>query len=466
MKKTIFFSLVAALAVTLILFGIDTCGALVSSELPISYERPGGDCSVDQGIGWNILHLYPLTAVSDTYTGSTTHVNFDFLSLVIVFAALWFLMFLIICLFTKNIRLLLIIFGSILGIVLLIFIISTVKDAIGDTPTELSSIRIHTSDMHPGSCYAISYPRNVYYFVPAGKAGPYGHTQSETLYLEDDVENISKKQLKQLLNAATELKSETVLKGDKEAFAFRVEIVYKTNDGYGSLKFTGYESFPDSWAGFASEVNSICKNNYLSETPQPVRFSKEWFMESFAISEADMPPEGSLDGFIKYRKIDMETISGINSSGNEYIFDISTELDAYFKAFTRADRDALRELAAKEPQQVPSTPDEFREFAYAYTDMLGCKDKAEYSVLLDLGTDYLKFIYEMDIVYVLRSEGFTPEKGTDGLLQSPKLPGLSGNGTAPVYYDASGKYALITNSSAAKVYDVFFADGTKKDLSP
>lgn len=459
MKKVLIRSLLAAFAITLVLFGIDTFGALKNGDMLISIEQMGGDCSVDRGIGWSILHLYPVSKASEAPVMPEARASFDFLSIAVVFLTLWFFMGLVFCLFSKKYKQVLMVVGGIAAILLIWFGISKIRESVGDIPTELVSVRVYTADMHPGSCYAVLYPDQVCYFVPAGEDGKYGHTRTENLYLRDHVQEVTKAQLKRLINAAKAVKEKTG-SGSRKDFAFRIEINYKTVSGSSNLYVYGRESFPACWDELAEAVNDICGQEYMSKNPQKSEFSKEWFIENFGVTEQDMPEDGNLDGFINYYKIDMEQIAGSYKNGRDQVFDVQEGLRAYEQAFTRVTRDYMEEKRAKEALTVPSAPADFRDFAYAYADKLGCREKADYIVPSDKDIEYVKFPYETDMVYVFRSDQLVPVTDSAGGLVSERLDGIGGDGRAPIYYDNSGRFALVTKSTAKKVYEVFFEMGT------
>lgn len=453
MKKTIIWSLLVALTLTLILFGIDTYGALKNEDMLICYESAGGDCSVDQGIGWSILHLYPLTSVSDTSPTTTIKVSFDFLSIVMVFLGLFLVSFFVGNIICKKFKQVIIGVGGLAVIVLLWYFVPLIKGAIGETPTELTSIRVYTSDMKSGNCYMVSYPYRVYYFAAAGTDGEKGHSKMESLNLQDHVGDISKEQLEKILDAAENVKKEAIRGDNKKDFAFRIDIRYKTRDGNGKLDFYGCESYPDTWKDFAHLVNEICGDDYLDETPEMIKFTKHWFIENFGISEEDMPDEGDIDGFIKNREINMKTIAGIYYNGDEHQFNVEDELKAYAKAFTRANTEYLEEIRAKEVISVASTQADFRNFAYSFAEKLGKKDDVNYYLSPDGETEYVSFSYEYDKIYVFRSEKINVVLDDSG---KPVSDNLGYDGNLPLYYDTTGKYVMATKSAEAKVYETFF----------
>lgn len=338
MKKKICVSALASLIITLVLFIIDTIGALSKSHsMLIQREYSGGECVVYRGVGWIVTRLYPMTDSNKGASHNNCILNFDFISLLAIFVVAWLIIWLILCILGKSRKTALLVIGSIVACYLIFLggrkAISNLKDA----PQELQSISIYTSDLNSGSYYMIQYPNKAYSFVDAGDHGRYGHTEDISLNIQPD--KVSKSKLRKLVKAANKLQKDSELSSKSSNFAFRVEIVYKVNgrykyhnkkkERYKSIKFNAYSEYPESWESFASIVNEICGGEYLSMNPEVTELSKEWFCDAYGIYEKDMPSGGNLDEFLFKYIGNIKPMCGINKNGNMSVFNVTKTLNNY-----------------------------------------------------------------------------------------------------------------------------------------
>lgn len=330
-------SVLIALIITLVLFGIDTVGALSPSrDMLIEFEEYGGECINYVGIGWNVLVLYPMSSPDNPAPASAPKLSFNLISLLVVFVAAWLISWIILCIFSKNWKRILIFIGGIAACALLFLLAGKAYDAYKSTITELVGIQVYTADINPDGYYAVNYPKYVYSFVPAGENGRLGQCLEIPLQAAESKE-ISKKQIKRLLAATEQLKNDSKRERDSNGhpFAYTIEIRVKTHGGISTISFDGYNEVPDSWSEFVSVVNEICGENYLSTNPDMVVFSNEWFCDAFGVTESDMPEGGNLDRFIETviggSKYGIPNISGANDHQFESLirFDLEREFEYY-----------------------------------------------------------------------------------------------------------------------------------------
>lgn len=343
MKKVKISSLVA-LIITLVLFGVDTVGALSSSrDMLIQIEQPGGECIDFIGVGWHVLRLYPLCSVDEPAPSSAPILSFDLISIVVVFIALWLLCWIILCIFSKNWKKILLFVGIIAAGVLVCFIGSKAIRAYKRIPTGLISLQVFTADINPDSYYAVSYPDYVYSFVPADEDTRFGQCPEIPLQIPEGKE-ISKKQLKLLINAAEQLENDSTRHSKGHPFSYKVEIRISTHGGSSYISFEGYNEIPESWTEFVAIVNEICGDEYLSSNPDMVVYSDDWFCESFGVTESDIPEGGSLDQFLSTivggSENGIRNISGANHFMSLISFDVETTLEQYEKRLSDSAQDA------------------------------------------------------------------------------------------------------------------------------
>ena len=243
---------------------------------------------------------------------------FSFLGFLIAVAALAVIIFVVLCIRNRHTSKLLVIVGTIAVAVCGVFLVKKAVKKWNDTPMGFYRMQIITSDLHPEVVHTIDFrvgnPGRALMLVPAGSSGnTYGYSEENRLENTKTVEEISREELMALLDAAFAVRDHRNrnYKGD---FAFKVEIVYETRDGYDSVHFYGYDEFPEEWAEFARLANEICGGDYLREKPELVAYSDDWFSETYGIYDSDLPEGASLQDMKDY--ICGNSISGITTAFN------------------------------------------------------------------------------------------------------------------------------------------------------
>lgn len=334
-------SALIALIITLVLFGIDTVGALSSSrDMLIQHEEWGGECSVTKGIGWQVLRFFPMSTPNNPAPSSPSKLSFDFISLVRVFVCALVLSLVIssivACIYKKKFKWLLISCGSVAAIALLYFVGSKALDKFNQSPTGIEYIEVYTADINPGEYYTVLYPDVAYSLIPPDGNNEFGYCFETPLKIPVD-KQVSKEQISRLTTAAEQLKSDSVRSGKGQPFAYKVDISISTrksdrnprNGGFIHYSFSGYNEVPESYKEFALIVNEICGGDYLSTNPQMADFNTEWFSKTFGVTEDDIPEGGSLDEFVASIVNGIENISGSDSHGSPKPFDPKLSLQIY-----------------------------------------------------------------------------------------------------------------------------------------
>ncbi len=301
--------------------------------VPFARISNGGECVQYIGRYWGITILYPMTSSDEPHVNPGPIKAFSFYRFLIAVAVLAFIIFVILCIKNRHTKKLLVIIGAMAMVACGVILVKKAIKKWNDTPMELYRMQIITSDLHPGVVNAIEYPGRAMMLVPAGTDGNrYGY--SETIKIENaiPVTEISRDQLNALLDAASAVLDNRT-KNYQGDFAFKVEIVYTTRDGYGKLYFHGTDEFPEEWAEFARQVNEICGGDYLRENPEMVVYSDEWFRETYGIYESDLPEGASLQEMKEYNRVgmDMDRICGNGMSGFFIEFKAEKELNNYLQ---------------------------------------------------------------------------------------------------------------------------------------
>ena len=332
MAKIIFISILLSLIVNFAYLAVETISVKSAKLPPIHKVVYGGECVEYVGIYWIVTSLAPLLSADEVYTPSGPIESFFLNRLLLDIALLAFAAWVVLALINRYFKVLIIVIGSMACVFLLVTGARKAIEYWKNTPTELCSVTVITSDIHPGVYNSIKYPQKASYLVPAGDGQKYGYSENEEMLDFISPDQVSGKNLRALIKAAEKIREKTNSnhRGD---FAYRIKIVYKTRDGYGHVQMLGYESFPEEWGEFIHILNETCGMNYLREKPEMVKFSREWFSDTYGINDSDMPEGASVEGFFNSYQINMATICGMNKSSWEYLcFEPERLLKNYFSS--------------------------------------------------------------------------------------------------------------------------------------
>ena len=301
--------------------------------IPFAFTSQGGECVQYFGRYWSITYFYPLTTADDPNRAPEPEKAFSFIMVLITLVAVTFIIFVILCIKNGYAKKVLVIIGAVAVTVCGVIVVKMAVNKWNDTPMELCQIQVITSDLHPDVVNALEYPGQALTLVPAGSAGNlYGYSEVITIENGKDVTEVSRKELEALLDAAFAVRDHRNrnYKGD---FAFKVEIVYETRDGYDSVRFYGYDEFPEEWAEFARLTNELCGGDYLREKPELVAYSDAWFSETYGIRDSGLPEGASIQGMKDYihSGIEMDRICGNGAIGSLRAYDGEEELNRYLK---------------------------------------------------------------------------------------------------------------------------------------
>ena len=278
--------------------------------IPFAFTSQGGECVQYFGRYWSITYFYPLTTADDPNRAPDPEKAFSFIMVLITLVAVTFIIFVILCIKNGYAKKVLVIIGAIAVTVCGVIVVKMAVNKWNDTPMELSQIQVITSDLHPDVVNALEYPGQALTLVPAGSAGNlYGYSEVITIENGKDVTEVSRKELEALLDAA---------------FAVR---------DHDSVRFYGYDEFPEEWAEFARLVNEICGGEYLRENPELVAYTDAWFSETYGIRDSGLPEGASIQGMKDYihSGIEMDRICGNGAIGSLRAYDGEEELNRYLK---------------------------------------------------------------------------------------------------------------------------------------
>ena len=320
MSKIVIISLLIASAITLIYFVIEGICVYTTGKMPYTRVLWGGDCAEYAGIFWHILELYPMTSMDDPAPSDTIQISF---SVMMIFASILFLFIFfwtILCLINRKFKPVIIAYTLAALSFLIIVLTRRSMTSWKDTPVELAYIRIYTTDLRPNEYVTVDYPGSALKFIKAGEDGKYGRLEKDYITQGINPADVSKEQLNRLLKAAEKVKNNS--RTDiQDGYTFYVSIIYKTRDGYDSLKFYGYGGYPEGWNDLVSITNEICGDEYLRENPETAVLTPEWFTENFGITDDDLPDGMTVAEYLDSKKITMKTFSGLTSSGTTFDFD-------------------------------------------------------------------------------------------------------------------------------------------------
>ena len=287
-------------------------------NMPLIHLRmAGGECDQYVGFYWLVTRIYPMTDSSVGSPGVSTDREFSILRFFLSVMVIAVIILLVMMILNGYKRLILTLFIS---IAVLIAVIAAARFGINkynDIPTQLESVLVVTSDLHPGVYNAMYYPEYAAKLIaPGEKDNVYGYSKGTYLRANDKnlilPEDVSAKQLKKLLKA-TEAVRESKRGSSSDGFAYIIIVRYKTKGGREGLRTKGYGAFPEEWAEFVRVLNETCGTDYLREDPKFVPFSYEWFSETYGITEKDLPEGATIEEFIDYKdRNSMERLCGLN----------------------------------------------------------------------------------------------------------------------------------------------------------
>ena len=299
-------------------------------EMPYQRDVWGGECREEVGIFWSVFYLEPMTSIDDPAPSYAPEINFRLRPFLIFNVCGAFALWLIISLVNRYFKPVIIVVGGLATVFLVIFGIKKFKKAWNDTPVELTSITILTSDVHPGVYNSMFYPHEAFRLVPPGGDVEYGYSVRE--YMDKNRINmpadIKGKELRRLIDAATKIKENSDKDYNKE-FVYKVVVVYATKSGYDSVRVKGYGDFPEGWSDFIKLVNETCGLDYLRENPEPVKFSTEWFSETYGIYDSDLAGDVTVEDYLELSKINLERASNMNSSGDASDFEPGRWIESF-----------------------------------------------------------------------------------------------------------------------------------------
>ena len=98
-SKALIISLVASLLFALAIFAIEGISAYKYNKMPICREVWGGECKEYQGIGWNVIELFPMTDANSPVSAHSDDARIFFNRNILgLFIVSWIITFAISCL--------------------------------------------------------------------------------------------------------------------------------------------------------------------------------------------------------------------------------------------------------------------------------------------------------------------------------------------------------------------------------
>ena len=298
--------------------------ACVHSSHRMPYQRDvwGGECREEIGLFWSVFYLEPLTSIDDPAPSYGPEISFRLKPFLLINLCATFALWIILSLINRYFKPVIIVVGSLATGFVLIYGGKKLKKSWDDSAVELTNITIITSDIHPGVYNSMFYPHEACYLIPPSDRVKYGYAEYEHMDNNDIVQpgSIKGKELRRIINATKDIKEKTDTDWKKE-FVYKIVVVYKTRDGYDSIRVNGYGDFPEGWSGYIRLINETCGINYLREDPEAVSFTPEWFSETYGIYDDDIAGDITVKEYLESQRITLQNASCMNDSGNLFRFD-------------------------------------------------------------------------------------------------------------------------------------------------
>ena len=302
-------------------------------NMPLLHLRfAGGECDQYVGFYWMVTHIYPLTDSNERPSGIQTDTGFSFLRFLLAVFVIALIIFFVMLLLNGYKKAILKLLVSSVALIAFIVLAGFGIKKYKDIPTQLESVLVVTSDLHPGVYNAMDYPEYASRLVaPSEEDNVYGYSKETYLRANDKnlilPEDVSAKQLKKLLKAAEAVR-ESKRGSSSDGFAYIIIIRYKTEGKRAELRTKGYGSFPEEWSVFVRVLNETCGTDYLREDPEHVFFSYEWFGKTYGITQKDLPNGATIEDFFNYNdRNSMEKICGLNYQYEFAPYDPTTYLE-------------------------------------------------------------------------------------------------------------------------------------------
>ncbi len=329
MMVIILLSIFIAFSITAIPFVCEGIYTKIHNRPLFYHEEYGGECFSYEGIFWYVLVLAPLTSGDkEADSSSGPMIGYDIEPVMICFLSFLLISWILLCLINKKFKTLLIVIGSFFALTFVVFIFSNLSKVENDKPIELTSIRIYTSDIVSDHYFTVDYPYEAIKFIKAEEGVKHGTYEVEEINKNIKPKEVSKEQLKELIKVAKEVKANSDTDRNGE-YTYRLEVVYKTHDGYKEIKVTGYNGYPEGWSELVKISNEIFGSDYLSENPEHIVLTPEWFSENFGIKDEDFYGDFTVEDYLEFKEVNMERLSCLSRDGTTFVFDFEDSFNSY-----------------------------------------------------------------------------------------------------------------------------------------
>jgi hypothetical protein len=329
MMVIILLSIIIAFLITAIPFACEGIYTKIHNRPLFYHEEYGGECFSYEGIFWYVLVLAPLTSGDEEADSSTGPIlGYDRQPVMICFLSVLLISWIVLCLINRKFKVLLIVIGLFSAFMLFATTISKLGSKKNDTPTGLVSIRIFTTDIVSNHYVTVDYPSQAIKFTKAGEGVKYGTFEREYLDNVRKPEDVTKEQLIELIKVAEEVKANSDTDWDGN-YTYRVEVVYTTRDDCKSIKVTGRNGYPEGWSELVKITNEICGVDFLSEKPEYIVLTPEWFSENFGINDEDFYGDYTVEDYLKAHEVNMQKLSGLHKTGTTFVFNFEEDVNKY-----------------------------------------------------------------------------------------------------------------------------------------
>lgn len=216
---------------------------------------------------------------------------------------------------------------------------------------KIVSLSVHSYAENEQGIYSVEYPETTRQ-ISAQTNG-----ELQIVELSDCIlpENLTEAETEYLCNYITALSEEDGI-DNGGGYAYYVYLTYRVGGSEVKVFKHSYDTFPEDWNAFISEVNRICGGEYLTGIGEVQRFDADYVREIYGITDNDLV-EGTLEEYLAEYKWEM---------GNAITegWDFRAKVDEYNKIVTYA------EWCSTDLRKAESTEDEFQVIVYDYMNTL------------------------------------------------------------------------------------------------
>lgn len=217
---------------------------------------------------------------------------------------------------------------------------------------QIVSLSVHSYAENEQGIYSVEYPE------AAVQISAQTNGEAQVIELSNCIlpENLSTEEKKYLYDYINGLPEEEDVDND-EGYAYYVYFTYRIGGKETDIFKYSFNTFPEEWDTFVSEVNRICGGDYLTGVGEVQRFDVDFVRNVYGLTDDDIV-EGTLEEYLAEYKWEMG--HAISES-----WDFRDWVDEYNKMTI------YEEWSSVELRSAESTEDEFQVMVYDYMNTLG-----------------------------------------------------------------------------------------------